>query len=140
MAPIPRNKQNKDGNNYKHHCGLCGGSPSKRCFKQNHVAYCEACGNVFTVKSSKSGGGCFSHPYAKGYNMSHKKVKQNLPADYRSRHDLQSEAEAREQMANQAIQRQEIAVQKATAKQQQAQTSKDKKKPLLLKKADKYQN
>ncbi|KAJ4354298.1 uncharacterized protein N0V89_006032 [Didymosphaeria variabile] len=140
MAPIPRNKQDGDSNNYKHHCGLCGGAPSWRCFKQNHVAYCEACGDVFTVKSSKSGGGCHSHPYAKGYNMSYKKIKQNLPADYRSKNDLQLEAEAQEQMANEAVQRQEIATEHAAAKQQQAQTKKDKKKIRLLKRASKYQN
>ncbi|KAF2450326.1 hypothetical protein P171DRAFT_502827 [Karstenula rhodostoma CBS 690.94] len=133
MAPIPRNDQDEDSNNYNHHCGLCNGAPSKRCFKQNHVAYCEACGDIFTVKSSKCGGGCLKHPYAKGYNLSYKKIKSKMPADDRTDYDLQLEVEAREQMKADAAKREQLAANEAAKKQQQL-TSKQKKKLRLVQK------
>ncbi|KAL5380385.1 hypothetical protein PMIN06_010875 [Paraphaeosphaeria minitans] len=133
MAPIPRNNQDKDSNNYEHHCGLCNGSPSNRCFKQNHVAYCEACGDIFTVRSSKCGGGCIGHPYSRGYNIAYKKLKSKLPADDRNEHDLELEAEAREQMEADVKKKQEVTAANEAAKKQEM-TNREKKKLRFIQK------
>lgn len=137
MAPVPRNNKDDNSNNYQHHCGLCNGAPNKRCFKQNHVAYCEACGDLFTVRSSKCGGGCLCHPYSKGYNLSYKKLKSKLPADDRSDHDLKLEAEAHEQMRVDAAKKEQVAAANEAVKKQQL-TNREKKKLRIVQKGERY--
>ncbi|KAK7186203.1 hypothetical protein DPSP01_005033 [Paraphaeosphaeria sporulosa] len=137
MAPILRNNQDRDSSNYQHHCGLCNRAPGNRCFKQSHVAYCEACGDIFTVRSSKCGGGCLSHPYSRGYNLRYKKLKSKLPADDRNDHDLNLEAEAREQMKAEAEKKQQVAAANEAAKEKEL-TNKEKKKLRFIQKGKRY--
>jgi hypothetical protein len=137
MAPIPRNDHDENSGNYKHHCGLCNGAPSTRCFKLSHVAYCEACGCIFTVRSSKSGGGCISHPYALGYNMSYKKIKSKMPAEDRNDFDVQLEAQAREQMKVDAAEKERVAAENEVAKKKQT-TAKERKKLHLVQKLNRF--
>jgi hypothetical protein len=140
MAPIPRNDHDENSGNYKHHCGLCNGAPSTRCFKLSHVAYCEACGCIFTVRSSKSGGGCISHPYALGYNMSYKKIKSKMPPENRNEFELQLEAEVRRQTEADADEKERVAAENEAAKKKQQVTAKERKKLRLMQKVNRIKN
>ncbi|KAI4673924.1 uncharacterized protein J4E88_008391 [Alternaria novae-zelandiae] len=59
-----------------HHCKDCKAPPSKKCFWQLHFAFCDECGERFTVWSK----GCGKHPYSHGYNIIFKAVRDDWPA------------------------------------------------------------
>jgi hypothetical protein len=140
MALIRRNNQDKNSGSYKHHCGHCDGAPSKRCFKMDHVAYCEVCGCIFTVRSSKNGGGCIIHPYLLGYNMSYKKIKSKMPPENRNEFELQLEAEVRRQTEADADEKERVAAENEAAKKKQQVTAKERKKLRLMQKVNRIKN
>lgn len=116
--PIPRNSEAENGGNFEHHCGECNRAPSARCFKQIHIAYCEACKCIFTVKSSKCGGGCIGHPYSEGYNLKYKKIKSDLPEDHRTELETRLEVDAQERMKAEAERREQVAAANEASKPQ----------------------
>ncbi|KAI4610585.1 uncharacterized protein J4E87_010761 [Alternaria ethzedia] len=59
-----------------HHCKDCKAPPQKKCFWQLHFAFCDECGERFTVWSK----GCGKHPYSHGYNIVFKAVRDDWPA------------------------------------------------------------
>ncbi|KAI4604881.1 hypothetical protein J4E83_010929 [Alternaria metachromatica] len=59
-----------------HHCKDCKAPPQKKCFWQLHFAFCDECGERFTVWSR----GCGKHPYSHGYNIVFKAVRDDWPA------------------------------------------------------------
>jgi hypothetical protein len=89
------------------------------------------------VRSSKSGGGCISHPYALGYNMSYKKIKSKMPAEDRNDFDVQLEAQAREQMKVDAAEKERVAAENEVAKKKQT-TAKERKKLHLVQKLNRF--